>query len=239
MKDDKQSIIASLHQQSLAKQEAFLNHIAARLGRERRTTPPERSVVGAPDYWQSYALDAEERIALFLQNWKALGGNAARLANLDEAREYIDDLIQTLKAKRIIREGHPQLARIVSETAGLHISIWGEGEHAQMRKAASEADIGIAVADFAIADTGTLVLTSTPERGRSLSLLPTIFVGIVRAEDIKTRLGEVLAVVKSWHGKRMPAGIHFVSGPSRSADIEGELVIGVHGPGIVHVLVIG
>ena len=239
MKSEKQTLIAELHQQALEKEEAFFNDIAARLGRERIKTRPVRSAVGALDSWRAYELEPEERITLFLKNWAALGGMAARLANMDEARQYMDRLVDTMKAKRIIREDNPLLAKIVSPAEELHTYVWGEGDSAEMRKEAARAEIGIAMADFAIAHTGTLVMTSSPGRGRSLSLLPTIFVGIVKAEDIKTKMGDVLSVVNTWNGKQMPAGIHFVSGPSRSADIEGDLTIGVHGPGIVHVLVIG
>jgi len=240
MKTEKPSVIADLHERSLKKQEAFMKHIANRLGRDQPlTTPPERPVAGALDSWRTYTLDSEERITQFLKNWENLGGSAVRLANMEEARDYLDRLVGEMKAKRIIQEDHPELAQIVSESPDLHLSVWGDQDFAAMRKAAAEAEIGIVMADFAIADTGTLVITSTPKRGRSLSLLPTIFVGIVKAEDIKTKMGDVLSIIQTWNGKEMPAGIHFVSGPSRSADIESDLTIGVHGPSIVHALVIG
>ncbi|WP_134686024.1 LutC/YkgG family protein [Brevibacillus migulae] len=240
MKTEKKSVIAELHEQSLQKQETFIKHIANRLGREQPlTTPPKRSVSGAVDSWRTHTLDPEERISQFLMNWESLGGSAVRLADMAEAKNYLDRLIGEMKAKKIIREDHPELAQIVSESPDLHLTVWGDKDFAAMRKAAAEAEIGIVMADFAIANTGTLVITSTPQRGRSLSLLPTIFVGIVKAKDIQTKMGDVLSVIQTWNGKEMPAGIHFVSGPSRSADIESDLTIGVHGPSIVHALVIG
>ncbi|NGQ96887.1 LUD domain-containing protein [Brevibacillus sp. SYP-B805] len=239
MNNERNPIIERLHRQSLQQQEAFLDHIAHRLGRERITTPPARPFAGAPDFWRGFTLEAEERISLFLSNWESLGGVAKRVRSMDDARAYIADLTDRMQAKRLVCEEHPLLADLLPEgDKEREVTVWGGGDPAHLLKKAAEADIGVAVADFAIAYTGTLVLTSSPARGRSISLLPAVFIGIVRAADIRTKMGEVLSVIRTWDGGRMPAGIHFVTGPSRSADIENDLTIGVHGPGSVHALVV-
>src|SRR5690606_32616083 len=105
-----------------------------------------------------------------------------------------------------------------------------------LRQFAAEADVGMAVVDFAVAHTGSVVVTSSPMKGRSVSLLPTAFMAIIPVERVKSKLGEVMNEIRGMAQHGMPAGIHFISGPSRSADIENDLTIGVHGPGIVYAL---
>ena len=118
-------------------------------------------------------------------------------------------------------------------------AIWNTDEDTNWKASAANADLGIVLADHAAAYTGSLTVLSSKEKGRSVSLLPTALIVLLPIERLKTRLGEILAPLDQIARKDLPAGIHFISGPSRSADIENDLTIGVHGPGIVHVLLIG
>ncbi|SDS35411.1 L-lactate utilization protein LutC, contains LUD domain [Paenibacillaceae bacterium GAS479] len=104
---------------------------------------------------------------------------------------------------------------------------------------AAEADFGVVLADHAVAYTASVVVKSAAYKGRSVSLLPTVLFVIIPRDRLKTRLGEVLQPLDEAGRAALPAGIHFISGPSRSADIENDLTIGVHGPGIVYALLIG
>lgn len=104
---------------------------------------------------------------------------------------------------------------------------------------AAEADFGVVLADHAVAYTGSVVVKSAANKGRSVSLLPTALFVLIPRDRLKTRLGEVLKPLDEAGREALPAGIHFISGPSRSADIENDLTIGVHGPGIVYALIIG
>jgi L-lactate dehydrogenase complex protein LldG len=62
---------------------------------------------------------------------------------------------------------------------------------------------------------------------------------IIPVERLVTRLGEIMVHFDEGGRESLPAGIHFISGPSRSADIENDLTIGVHGPGVVYALIVG
>jgi L-lactate dehydrogenase complex protein LldG len=62
---------------------------------------------------------------------------------------------------------------------------------------------------------------------------------IIPVECLKTRMGEVMTHFDGARREDLPAGIHFITGPSRSSDIENDLTIGVHGPGIVYALIVG
>ncbi len=86
---------------------------------------------------------------------------------------------------------------------------------------------------------GTIVVASSADKGRSVSLLPNVLIAVIPAERMYTRLGEAMSRVASIPAERFPAGVHFISGPSRSSDIENDLTIGVHGPGAAYALIVG
>jgi L-lactate dehydrogenase complex protein LldG len=96
-------------------------------------------------------------------------------------------------------------------------------------------DVGITTAQAAIAETGTLVLDSARERNRLVSLVPPVHIAIVDASSIFQTLGEALAFIHQ-DGNISPA-VTFITGPSRTADIELTLAIGVHGPQELYVIV--
>ena len=98
-------------------------------------------------------------------------------------------------------------------------------------------DVGISTAQAAIAETGTLVLDSADERHRLVSLVPPVHIAIVDASRICETLGEALALLRQ--GKELSRAVTFVTGPSRTADIELTLTVGVHGPQELYVIVNG
>ncbi|HEU4930933.1 MAG TPA: lactate utilization protein [Pyrinomonadaceae bacterium] len=96
-------------------------------------------------------------------------------------------------------------------------------------------DVGISTVQAAIAETGTLVLDSTRERHRLLSLVPPVHIAIVKASQIYRTLAEVLALIRK--DKEISPAVTFITGPSRTADIELTLAIGVHGPQELYVII--
>ncbi|WP_240627477.1 LutC/YkgG family protein [Thermoflavimicrobium daqui] len=238
-KQDRLLILKSLEEESKKKEEAFFSRIANRLGRPRMTTPPVQPVRGVPDFWKQYALQPAERVELFMKNWADLGGVAKRFSTKVELSTWINQISTEWEAKRLIRWDHSLLNDIHfnQENSQMEITVWN-AKHEELLGKAARADIGLVVADYAIAHTGTAVVTSGAKRGRSVSLLPTVLIVIIPTCVIKTKMGEVLAEIHRWDGKSMPAGIHFITGPSRSSDIENDLTIGVHGPGIVYALIL-
>ena len=96
-------------------------------------------------------------------------------------------------------------------------------------------DVGITKAQAAIAETGTLVLDSSAEKNRLVSLVPPIHIAILDASRIYSTLGEMLSALQS--GGEVSPAITFITGPSRTADIELTLAIGVHGPQELYVII--
>jgi L-lactate dehydrogenase complex protein LldG len=97
-------------------------------------------------------------------------------------------------------------------------------------------DVGVTMAQAGIAETGTLVLDSSVEQNRLISLVPPVHIAILDASHIYETLGETLAMLQST--KELSPAITFITGPSRTADIELTLAIGVHGPQELYVIII-
>ncbi|MER3410748.1 MAG: hypothetical protein C4306_11900 [Thermoleophilia bacterium] len=91
---------------------------------------------------------------------------------------------------------------------------------------------GVSRALYGLADTGSVVLAASPEEPRARSLLPEVHVSLLSEDRILPGLEELLAALAG----DLPSALAIVTGPSRSADIEQRIVIGVHGPGEVHVV---
>lgn len=112
---------------------------------------------------------------------------------------------------------------------------------ARLREVLAQADVGITGADYAVAETGTLLLISGEGRSRLVSLLPRIHVALIRPENLVPAMRDMRAILACEHagGRAADAScLNFITGPSRSADIEFVLARGVHGPGEVHVILI-
>lgn len=89
-------------------------------------------------------------------------------------------------------------------------------------------DAGLTIADCALAATGMLVLASSPQQPRSLSLVPPIHICLIEANRIHANLNAALAA-EGW-ARAMPTNLIFISGPSKTADIQQTLAYGAHGP---------
>ena len=95
-------------------------------------------------------------------------------------------------------------------------------------------DVGVSTALFGLADNGSVVLAAAPDEPRAASLLPWTHVTRLREDQILPGLAELFEAVRA----ELPSALAIVTGPSRSADIEQKLAVGVHGPGEVHVVLL-
>lgn len=93
---------------------------------------------------------------------------------------------------------------------------------------------GVSEALYGLAATGSVVLAASAEEPRARSLLPEAHVSLLQEDRILPGLDELFAVL----GAELPSALAIVTGPSRSADIEQSLTVGVHGPGEVHVVLL-
>jgi L-lactate dehydrogenase complex protein LldG len=100
--------------------------------------------------------------------------------------------------------------------------------------------VGISHALAGVAETGTVVLTSGPDNPTTLAFLPETHIVVVRADDIAGDYETAWSAVRAVFGKgQMPRTVNWITGPSRSADIEQTLLLGAHGPRRLHLIVVG
>lgn len=105
-------------------------------------------------------------------------------------------------------------------------------------RGAEDADlVGVTGCYCAIAETGTLMLLSGPDTPASVSLLPETHIAIVAASRIVAGMEEAWNLVRAERGE-LPRAVNFISGPSRTGDIEQTIVLGAHGPYRVHLVVV-
>jgi L-lactate dehydrogenase complex protein LldG len=100
--------------------------------------------------------------------------------------------------------------------------------------------VGLTAADYAIAETGTIVLSSNERNALLVSLLPPVHIALVRSSQIAATLGEVISRVGKERISRIDTSrsVTLITGPSRTSDVELVLSIGVHGPKELHLIII-
>ena len=97
---------------------------------------------------------------------------------------------------------------------------------------------GVTDVHAALAETGTLICSTDGSHSRGASLIPPVHIAIVRERDIVPDMLDYWARLGGVPGGELPSSQSFITGPSKTADIEGVLVTGVHGPGEVHIVLV-
>jgi L-lactate dehydrogenase complex protein LldG len=113
----------------------------------------------------------------------------------------------------------------------------GAGLSLEPRAAKGEDLVGVTGAFAAIAETGTVMLASGPDSPATVSLLPETHVAIVQTGRIVAYMEQAWDLARAEFGQ-LPRAVNFISGPSRTADIEQQLVMGAHGPYRVHIILV-
>jgi L-lactate dehydrogenase complex protein LldG len=149
-----------------------------------------------------------------------------------EATETVREIVQRLQARRLAISDAPLVRRLLQPLAA-DVELVNGAAKADLFKC----DIGVTGAQWAIAETGTLALESDVERHRLASLVPPVHVAIVEEKRLRQTLLEVLQAIDE-QGRDLSRTITFITGPSRTSDIELTLAIGVHGPAELHVIVL-
>ena len=163
----------------------------------------------------------------FTTSLRAVAGEVSRAGSLSEALEQMETILHELNAERVVANHVPPLSDIdlPGRWPAFNWHIVGQTP-GDLKAVCAAADVGISGADAALAETGSVVISSGPGRSRLATLLPPVHVALVSTTLLTSDLF-------TWTAARqgdLPANVVLVSGPSKTADIEQVLAIGVHGP---------
>ena len=172
-----------------------------------------------------------QRIEMMLERVAALAGKTLHAHSLPEAREYVASVIE---GKTAVTSNAPILRDCgITDLPGVRSGISNREE---LRALCATADFGISSADYGLSDTGSLVMISSHQEARLVSLLPPAHIAVVPASKLLTGLDELYTILPQ--PAEQTSSMVLITGPSRTADIEQILVRGVHGPGQIHVVVV-
>ncbi|HXE55934.1 MAG TPA: LUD domain-containing protein [Tepidisphaeraceae bacterium] len=154
---------------------------------------------------------------------------------IDELLPKLTEFLRQHKCNRVMLSE----TRLLTNLGAVHF-LNGNGLHARTwRQITSDEsydyDAGVTEVDYAVAETGTLVIRHRPEHGRLISLVPFVHVAIVQPKDI---LPDLIDLFERLNREGTGSGVTMISGPSKTADIEMNTVTGVHGPNIVKAFVL-
>lgn len=213
----------------------FIARISERLGRSMAASPPLREKMDCGDAPNVSSPRYADNLTHFAAETTLVG---ARVEVFD-TREALQDRLGTLLEN--------EAGCIIGSWSLEALAEWGIENLAEtgkwltpaspsMRSSAGAFQIGITGADAAIAETGTLMLRSDRNRSRSVSLMPYTHIALLDQTKIAASMEEALLMIQEDAGIR--SAIQFITGPSRSADIENVLSIGVHCPAALYIFIV-
>jgi L-lactate dehydrogenase complex protein LldG len=172
---------------------------------------------------------------LFAQNSAALKTEFKAVADAAAAGAEIQRIAEADRWQRVAAHRTPLMEQVMASTAVK--KLWTD---AGVAIADLEAcDAGVTTCEALVAQTGSVLVTSRDSGGRSLSVLPPHHIVIARRDQLVPDLSAAFALLSEKYGAHFPSMISFITGPSRTGDIERILVLGAHGPKKLTVLCLG
>ena len=222
-----------------------------------------RSLGPLPDVMP--AIPPHQLVPKFEEELRQLAGRAYRASSLPDLERIVGEILAAANASSAVLSRNPLLASLDMEARlrgwGKSVAVWtappaslaasapsadpdpGVRREAEetFRQRCFSAGVGITGVDFVLAESGSLVLTSLTEGSQLASLAPPVHVALYRRDQVLATLEEVLERLPVAREPDAPApgrSVVFITGPSRTADIEQILIRGVHGPREVHAILV-
>jgi L-lactate dehydrogenase complex protein LldG len=233
----------------MADKDEMLARIRSALGRAQSSAMPQ----ALGPFSARPAIKSDDLAGQFMAELEKVAGRACRVSSTEQVKSYLAELLTDATATVAVSDS------AVVRRAGLREWLEGRGATvlptlaeyassesmdtksstvARYKKALLRAAVGVTSADYAIADTGTLVIVSGGEQHRMISLVPPVHVCLLGSNRIVGNIADLIERVHEEYYLNDPpaAAVTFITGPSRTADIELSLTLGVHGPRELHVL---
>lgn len=210
----------------------------------RITERPENPAALVETVRRELAARWPETIERFRLEFERVGGIFHRVTHVAEVPGRVAAIARERSARTLVA-WHPTTlgtdlgGPLAREGLDVRAMPWGpveERERQALRAIVANADLGLTGVDLAVAETGSLIERSGPGRPRSISLLPPCHVAVFDRTKLVESLAQAGLFLEAWHAapSAFGANVSFITGPSRTADIELTLTRGVHGPKEVH-----
>lgn len=219
--------------------EDFLETIARSLGRKRQPTVQKPEWSRQPQ-WNVFKDKSKDELVEVLKKQCDRIHTQVWETSADQLKEVLQNVIDEFGGESVVTWDDPRFEQYAltdfmeRELPHQQVAVhqWNPSIGEDNLKIAERANIGITFSDVTLAESGTVTLFSDEGKGRSVSLLPAAYIAIIPKETIVPRITQVPQEVNrlTEEGRTVPSCVNFISGPSNSADIEMNLIVGVHGP---------
>jgi len=201
---------------------------------EEHVEPAQTDAAGLRHWLPPVGQGWEQQRDLFAQNALALKTAFKVVSGVRAAAEEVRQLAAAEGWRRLAAHQTPLLAEVCS-VAGVE-TLWTDGGFAVRDLEACDA--GLTACEALVAQTGSVLVTSRSSGGRALSVLPPHHVVVATREQLVPDLSAAFALLRRKYDGDFPSTISFITGPSRTGDIERILVLGAHGPKQLTVLLV-
>jgi L-lactate dehydrogenase complex protein LldG len=227
-------------QGTIQNRDAFLQNIAKRLGREKVNTVCDTPVYKHnPQNSVLQGLTQDQLVEVLKEQCKSIHTTVVLTNQKDlpeKLKETVNNFgggpIQVPDDVRFAELGIDSLVKQEWPNEGMEIQIWDPSKGQANIDYVEKSNVGIVISDITLAESGTVTILSDKGKGRNINFLPVNSIMIVPKSTIVPRMTQAARILreKVKNGEHISSCINFISGPSNSADIELNLVVGVHGP---------
>lgn len=227
-------------QGTIHNRDTFLNKISARLGRDQiKSEVPVRTYkynpqdLVLPNASKDELVEVLEKQCKNIHTQFVLTSKVNLAATLEQTIEnYGGGPVVTWDDERFTHFGLDTLLREELPVKNIPVHVWNPAVGKKNIDFAEKANVGITISDITLAESGTAVLFSDQGKGRTVSFLPATSVIIIPKSSLVPRITQAARMMREQiqNGKLISSCVNFITGPSNSADIELNLVVGVHGP---------
>ncbi|MEM4302599.1 MAG: LUD domain-containing protein [Candidatus Caldarchaeum sp.] len=181
----------------------------------------------------------QSRLDLFCERFRKVNGQVVLASDTAEAAEHVVEIIKSQAVKSVFvsnlfKEVEDQIIQSLSS----HVKVYRREDVVENPVEKLDAvDAGVSAAAAAVAETGMLVEVAYDDVERLVSSMPKVHIMLVKASTVAGTIYELAELIRESFRSRN-AAVTFVSGPSRSGDIEQRLVVGIHGPHVVAAVVL-
>lgn len=224
---------------TIRNRDSFLDNVAKKMNRSRRTegvTRPTWSL--SPQKEVLSELTKDELVDILEKQCNIIHTSFKRATKLNLS-DILKETIVEYQGNSIvvaddIRNTEYHLTTFYKELQkdSIEVHTWDPVKGKENTVFAERADIGITFSDITLAESGTVTLFNNKENARTISLLPKTYIAIIPKSTLVPRLTQATQQIHeaNQNGQNVASCVSFISGPSNSADIEMNLIVGVHGP---------